>query len=118
MIWALILLTSVDGGLPHLTVKFKPHRTGIIRELRKDRMVLELTDKSLLDIAMTAVTIVHRDGRDVELDALRVGDRTVVYVMPRTNGELEAVDVAARSPPRRKKPARPPKGTADGGSQR
>lgn len=116
MIWALFLLAAVDGGLPRQTVKFKPHRTGIIRELQKDKLVLEVADKSLLGIAMTAVTIVHRDGRDVELEALRVGDCAEVHVMPRTDGELEAVDVAARSPPRRKKPARLPKRSVDGGS--
>jgi hypothetical protein len=118
MIWALLLVAAVDGGLPHVVIKFKPHRTGIVRELQKDRIVLELADKSRLGIATTGVTIVHRDGRDVELDELRVGDRADVHVMPRQGGDLEAVDIAARSPPKRKKPAGAPKGGADGGSTR
>lgn len=110
----LLLALAPDGGSPHIEMKFKPHRYGTIVEIQKDALVVQAKDKTHLTVNLLGVTVVHRNGRDVELDALRVGDRVVIDVMPNHSGGLDAVMVEARAPPKRKKtsamsaPRRPP----------
>lgn len=106
MIAALLLLLAVDGGSPHIEMKFRPHRTGVIKALHDDTLVLQISTKTTLTVRLISVTIVHRNGREAHVSDLRVGDKAVIHVMPDETGQLDAVDIEARSPAARKKPAR------------
>ena len=109
MIPALLLLAlSADGGVPHIQMTFKAHRSGTIVEIQKGALVVQMKDKKPITLNLLGVTLVHRNGRDVELDALRVGDRAVIDVMPNDSGGLDAVMVEAQAPPKRKKPSAKP----------
>lgn len=104
MIPALLLLAlSSDGGVPHIQMTFKAHRSGTIVEIQKDALVVEMKGKTRITLNLLGVTLVHRNGRDEEVNALRVGDRVVIDVMPNDSGGLDAVMVEARAQPKRKK---------------
>ena len=104
MIPALLLLAlSADGGVPHIQMMFKAHRSGTIVETQKESLLVEMKGKKRITLSLLGVTLVHRNGRDEEVNALRVGDRVVIDVMPNDSGGLDAVMVEARAPPKRKK---------------
>ena len=104
MIPALLLLAlSADGGVPHIQMTFKAHRSGTIVEIQKDALVVEMKGKKRITLNLLGVTLVHRNGRDEEVNALRVGDRVVIDVMPNDSGGLDAVMVEVRAPQKRKK---------------
>jgi hypothetical protein len=111
MIFAVLLfaLAADRQELPHLEVKFDRHRSGTIVEVQNVALLLETKDKTRISVNLLKLTIVHRNGRDVELDALRVGDRVLIEVMPNPSDGLDAVMVRAQAPPKRK---RTPTGTA------
>ena len=105
MMFALLLALSADGGVPHIQMRFKAHRSGTIVGIQKDALVVEMKDKKRITLNLLGVTLVHRNGRDEEVDALRVGDRVIIDVMPNDSGGLDAVMVEAQAPPKRKKPS-------------
>ena len=101
--FALFVLLAAAPHLTHENIQFKQHRSGTIAEIQSVALVVESARKERLTINISGVTIIYRNGRDTELDALRVGDRVVINVIPNDAGQLEAVMVRAQAAPMRKK---------------
>ena len=101
--FALFVLLAAAPHLTHQEVKFKQQRSGTLAEIQRGGLVMETARKERLTIQINDQTIIYRNGRDTEIDALRVGDRVVIDVMPNAAGALEAVMVTARAAPKRKR---------------
>lgn len=99
----LLALATDRQELPHVEAKFRGHRSGTIVEVNKNALLLETKDKKRISVTLLSVTIVHRNGRDAHVDALRVGDRVLVDVMPNPAGGLDAVMVTVQPPSKGKK---------------
>lgn len=97
------LLALVQPAFGH-EVKFDPHRSGTLKQVQSDRVVIASSGKNAVTVLVNDTTIVHRNGREAHLPELKIGDRVVVDVMPNDDGTLYAVSIKARQP--RKRPAK------------
>ena len=86
-------------------VKFDVHRAGIVKEVRKDALLVEQPSQVRLTVGVNSTTIIQRNGRDAEIGDVKIGDRVAIDVIPNPDGTLYAVMVRARSASRRKVPA-------------
>lgn len=111
---ALVVFGIAFAGFAH-EVKFKADRTGTLKEIYPDRLVVSIPKSAPLTIFVNDTTIVHRNGKDVHLEELKVGDAVLVHVMPNEDGSLYGVEVEARRLPhkatdaRKRKQGNPPK---------
>jgi hypothetical protein len=75
------------------------HARGVVREVAKDRLVLQVGEAKPVTFAIVPETKIDRSGKAVPWSDVQVGERAVVHARD-AKGRLEATDVKLGAAPR------------------